>query len=154
NAADPVVNPFGDFPQLLVVNGDQTVNLRVPRNRAPSGVEHDRGYFVYGLATPQGRLSLRNIDHVIPGGNPTPPTTGTARLADIPVIRSDSFQVEVDTDQVNLLGFYRDRPADGDNALIKLDGGIDINGDGRFYVDPSSTAYGFAEFKDVHSPGY
>ena len=42
NAADPTVDPFNDFPEVVVVNGDGTVNVRVPRNKAPgaSGVEH------------------------------------------------------------------------------------------------------------------
>src|SRR5262249_26316546 len=51
NTKDPVFNPSGDFPELLVVNGDKTVNLRVPRNKSPKGVEHDKAYLVYGLAT-------------------------------------------------------------------------------------------------------
>ena len=155
NAADPIVNPYNDFPQLVVVNGDRTVNLRVPRNRAPNGVEHDRGYFIYGLATPQGDLTVTNVAAVIPGETPTASTNGTARLSSIDVITGDSFQVDLDTIPVNLLGFYRDRPADGDNALVKLDGGVDINGNGHVdYVTPGSVSYGFEDFVTLHNPGW
>jgi hypothetical protein len=156
NAADPVVNPFNDFPQLLVVNGDRTVNLRVPRNRAPNGVEHDRGYFVYGLATPQGNLGLTNVDHVIPAQTPTAATNGTARLSPIDVITGTSFQIQLDTNQVNLLGFYRDKPADGDNAIFKIDDGVDATGNGFVSTTPSpdSVSYGFQQFVTLNSPGY
>src|SRR5207248_2049481 len=50
NASDPGVDPtnFDDIPPLVVVNGDGTVNLRIPRNRNPNGLEHDKGYVIYG----------------------------------------------------------------------------------------------------------
>jgi glycosidase len=156
NAANPVINPFGDFPQLVVVNADGTVNLRAPRNRAPgaNGTEHDLGYFVYGPSGPQGNLTLTNVDHVIPGENPTAATNGTARLTPINVITAPSFQIQLNTNQVNLLGFYRDREADGDNALFKIDDGVDVTGRGFVSTDPTSTAYSFQNFLDVKSPGY
>jgi glycosidase len=155
NAGDPVVDPYNDFPRLLVVNANKTVNLRVPRNRNANGAETDKGYVIYGLAGPQGALSVSNVDHVIPGQVPTPATNGTARLSNIDVITGNSFQVELDTDAVNLLGTVRDRPADGDNALIKIDGGLDVNGDGTIdFTQPGTVSYGFEQFGDVHSPGY
>jgi hypothetical protein len=156
NASDPVVDPFNDFPELLVVNGDGTVNLRVPRNRAPgTGVEHGRGYFIYGPAAPQGMLSLTNVDHVIDGEMPTATTNGTARLSAIDVITADSFDVQLATNAVNLLGFFRDIPADGDNALLRIDGGLDVNGSGGVdFVQPGSVVYGFEQFIDVHNPGF
>lgn len=157
NAADPVVDPFGDFPELLLVNADGTVNLRVPRNRAPgaNGVEHGRGYFVYGPAGPQGTLNLTDVSHTITGETPTGATNGTARLSEIDVISANSFQVGLDTQAVNLLGFFRDQSADGDNALLRIDAGFDANGNGRVdYVSPGSVSYGFEEFTTVHTPGY
>ena len=50
---------------------------------------------------------------------------GTTRLSDIHVITADSFQAKLKTVRVNLLGSpdLRDVFADGDNALIKIDGG-------------------------------
>jgi len=156
NAANPVINPFNDFPQLIVVNANRTVNLRVPRNRAPGsgGVLHNKGYFVYGPATPQGNLVIGNVDHVIPPETPTQATNGTARLSAIDVITGDSMQLELDTNQVNLLGSYRDRQADGDNALFKIDDGVDITGQGFVSRTPGSVSYGFQNFVDFRSPGY
>lgn len=155
NASDPTVDPYDDIPELVVVNGDGTVNLRVPRNSNANGVEHDKGYVIYGLAGPQGSLNLTNVSQVIPGETPTPSTNGTARLSDVDVISGDSFQIRMNTNAVNLLGSIRDQDADGDNALFRIDGGLDENGNGHVdYVSPGSPAYGFEEFTDTHSPGY
>jgi exo-beta-1,3-glucanase (GH17 family) len=155
NAADPVVDPFNDFPELLVVNAGGTANLRVPRNTAPNGTEHGRGYFIYGLAAPQGTLTLTNVAATLPGEPPSSASNGTARLSPIDIVTADSFQVRLATNAVNLLGTVRDRPADGDNALLRLDAGIDLNGNGMVdYRLPGSVTYGFEEFSDVKTPGY
>ncbi|HRK30156.1 MAG TPA: PEP-CTERM sorting domain-containing protein [Tepidisphaeraceae bacterium] len=157
NASDAVVDPFNDFPELLIVNGDSTVNLRVPRNKAPgaSGATHNRGFFIYGLATPQGSLSLSNVSQTIAGETPTAATNGTARLSSLDVITADDFNVTLNTNAVTLLGIHRDRPADGDRALIRINGGLDLNGNGVVdNVNPSSTGYGFEAFTTLNSPGY
>jgi glycosidase len=155
NAGDPTGDPNNDLPQVVIVQPNGTISLRVPRNRNVNGVEDDRGYVIYGPSGPQGNLVLSNVDHVIPGDVPTPDTNGTARLASIPVITADSFQVELDTNAVTLPGGIRDQAADGDNALVKLDGGVDVNGNGQVdYVTPGSVTYGFENFSDVHNPGY
>jgi hypothetical protein len=154
NATDPALDPTHDIPPLLVVNADGTVNLRVPRNRNEYGVENDKGYVIYGLAGPQGVLSLTNIDHIIPGGTPTPATNGTTRLSPIDVISATSFQIRMNTNAVNLLGSFRDHPADGDNALFKIDDGVDVTGHGFVSTTPGAVSYGFQSFLDVHSPGY
>ena len=63
--------------------------------------------------------------------------------------------MSLNTNAVNLLGSVRDRYADGDNALIKMDGGIPLNGDGHVdYTTPNTVSYGFDNFLTVHSPGY
>ena len=58
--------------------------------------------------------------------------------------------------QAHADAYYRD--ADGDNAVIKLNEGIDLNGSGAVdYVTPGSVVYGFEEFGgvgSVHDPGY
>jgi hypothetical protein len=153
-AADPTTDPDGAIPSLLVVNADGTVNLRVPRNRNDNGVETDKGYVIYGPSGPQGQLLLNGIDHVIPGETPTAATNGTARLSSIDVVTAPSFQVEMDTNAVNLLGFYRDHDADGDNALFKIDGGVDVTGQGFVSTHPGDVAYGFQQFQDESNPGY
>ena len=157
NASDPTVDPFNDFPELLVVNANGTVNLRVPRNKAPgaNGATHNRGYFIYGLATPQGALSFSNVASTIAAETPSAATNGTARLASLPVITADTFNVTLATTPVTLLGIQRDRPADGDQALIRFNGGIDLNGNGVVdWTDPNRTSYGFEEFVTTRNPGY
>lgn len=155
NASDPIVDPFNDFPEVLEVNGDGTVNLRVPRNMAPNGVQHDRGYFIYGVSGPQGSLTLTNVSGTLAGQTPTAETNGSARLSSIDVISSDTFQVQLSTLPVNLLGSIRDRAADGDNALLRIDSGHDANGNSVVdYTSPGNPAYGFENFQTVHSPGY
>src|SRR5262249_53876536 len=124
-------------------------------NVNPSGQEHDKGYVIYGPSGPQGSLHLSGVDHVIPGETPTAGSNGTARLSSIPVITGNSFQVELDTNQVNLLGSFRDHDADGDNALIQVDGGIDVNGNGHVdFTQPGSVVYGFENLTTVHDPGF
>jgi alpha-amylase len=154
NATDPNADPDHVIPPLLVVNSDGTVNLRVPRNRNDQGTETDKGYVIYAPSGPQGALHLSSVDHVIPGLTPTASTNGTAVLSSVSVITADSFQIELDTNKVNLLGSYRDHDADGDNALFKIDDGVDVTGNGFVSTDPNSVAYGFQQFVTTHSPGY
>lgn len=165
NAGTSVADPHHDIPQLLIVNPDRTVNVRFLRNSTfnlqnQSTFTGD-GYLVYGLPTPQGSMKITNVAQVLHNNLPSTSDpniaylNGTTRIADVDVIKSSSFQVQLNTTAVNLLGFYRDRPADGDNALLKVDGGIDVNGNGHVdYVQPNTVEYGFEEFTTVHSPGY
>ena len=156
NAASNTSNPFGDVPQLLTVNNDHTVNVRFLRNIAPGTNNYTgNGYLIYGLPSPQGTLSLTNVASTLPGGTPDANSNGIVRVNDIKVITTDSFQVKLNTVAVNLLGSIREKEADGDNALLKMDDGIDLNGNGS--VDnstPGPTSYGFENFTTVHNPGY
>jgi hypothetical protein len=156
NAGSATADPNHDIPQLVVVNGDGTVNVRFLRNASPTtGNFTGNGYLVYGLATPQGNVSLTNVAQTLSGGTPTTTTNGTTRLSDISVIKNNTFQLTLNTNQVNLLGSYRDKPADGDNALLKIDDGLDLNNNGHVdFVTPGSVVYGFEEFNTTHNPGY
>jgi hypothetical protein len=91
---------------------------------------------------------------VLAGGTTTSDTytNSVTRLANIDVVTGANFSVNLNTNLVNLLGVLRDHPADGDNALIKIDGGIDVNGKG-LYTDPSTVQYGFEPF-NISQPGY
>ncbi len=168
NAGDSIADTHNDIPKLLVVNNDGTVNARFLRNSSfdanTTSTSHftDRGYLIYGLASPQGSLNVSNVSSVIAGKIPNQSTSnniafdnGTTRVTDASVIKANTFQVTLNTNQVNLLGTYRDRPADGDNALIKLDGGIDLNGNGLVdNTTPNTPQYGFEKFTGTHSPGW
>ena len=155
NAANPVIDPFNDFPEVVTVNGDGTINIRVPRNTSPAGVQHNSGYLIYGVSGQQGTLSLSNVASTLGADTATPETNGTSRVNDIEVITSDTFDVTLTTNAVNHLGSIRDQFADGDNALLKIDGGIDINGNGAVdFTEVGNVSYGFEEFVTHKQPGF
>ncbi|MEO1526972.1 MAG: GEVED domain-containing protein [Planctomycetota bacterium] len=155
NASDPTFDPFNDFPEVVVVKTDGTIDVRVPRNTAPDGTQHNSGYLIYGASGPQTSLSLSNVDSTLAGGTPTNETNGTTRLNEISVITADSFEVTLNTAAVNHLGSIRDTFADGDNALLKIDDGLDVNQNGS--VDNTSVGgpvTGFEEFLTFKQPGF
>ncbi len=174
NAANATIDPFNDFPELLQVQGDGTVNLRVPRNVAADGTVHNTGYLIYGVSGPQGQMRLTNaagsdITNVLAGSTPDFADTGDpdddndinnynnglTRLNDITVITDDTFKVRIETNAVNLLGIQRDADADGDFGVFRIDGGLDANGNGNVdHVTPGSVTYGFENFTDINQPGF
>jgi alpha-amylase len=156
NAADSVVDPGGDIPEAIRVDGSGQATIRIPRNDT-----HGRGYVIYGLAAPQGALSITGASQVLPGATPTAANNGTARLADIDVVTADTFSVRLDTTPVTLpapLGEsnpVRDFDADGDEAFVKIDGGMNLNTHaGIDITSPSDVSYGFEQFTDTRTPGY
>jgi len=156
NAANPTVDPGANIPETIRVDAAGKVSLRVPRSST-----HGQGYVVYGLATPQGTLTLSNVSQVLPGAAPSLATNGTARLADIDVITADSFQVSLATTPVTLAAPsgeslpYRDFAADGDEALLRIDGGMDLNPNpGIDHNVPGHVTYAFESFTDIRTPGY
>ncbi|MDB5330887.1 MAG: hypothetical protein JWP03_2038 [Phycisphaerales bacterium] len=172
NAHSPISDPHGDIPTLLVVNADSSsptgasVNCRFLRNSTfnlqGSSVFTGNGYLVYGLPTPQGNVALTNVSQVLKGSTPFSSNSdtrnylnGTTRLSDISVVTSNSFQVQLHTTAMNIAGYGRDFPADGDNALLKLDGGLDVNNNGVVdFTTPGAVTYGFEQFATTRSPGF
>lgn len=154
NAADSTVDPSGTIPDSVVVNGTGQITVTAPGNAG-----HGRGYTIYGVAGPQGTLSVTGTG-VIEGTNPTSANWGTVRLADIEVITDPTFTVRLDTTPVSLpdpsgSGAVRDPNADGDTAVLMINGGVDLNGNGLVdNVTPGSVSYGFEEFQTTNSPGY
>lgn len=154
NADNAFVDPGDDIKSIATVNPDQTINVRFPRNSSSKGF-HGRGYLVYGLAPPQAPngLELTNVDRVEKGEAPQSANNATSRLTDIHVIKANSFTVKLKTVEVNLLGSIRDEFADGDNALLKVDGGVDVNGNGHVdFTSPGTLAYGFERFVTKSNP--
>ena len=156
NAADPTVDPGGNIPEAIRVDSNTDVTIRVPRNST-----HGKGYVIYGVAPPQGTLSLSNVAQVLEGGTPTQATNGTARLSDIDVITANSFNVTLNTTPVTLPAPFgevnpvRDFEADGDQAVLRIDGGMNLNNlPGIDRTNPADVSYAFEDFTDVRTPGY
>ena len=155
NAADPTVDPNGDIPDTIKVNGSGQVDVSIPSNAG-----HGRGYVIYGVATPQGSLNLTNVASTLSGATPGAENNGTARLGDMEVIHADSFAVELSTTPVSLIDPdtqlpVRDFHADGDTALLRIDEGMDLNSvAGIDNPTPDNDAHGFEDFTDTRTPGY
>lgn len=170
NAADPEVNPNRggqrDIPQVARVfeeGGVSKVNIRFqrPGTIGPGGQFnfHGRGFLIYGLPTPvsEAGLELSNEATVLQGQlDPSNNReNGIRRQAPISVIKNDSFDVRLRTRPVRLLGSndLRDVEADGDQALLRVDGGRDVNGNGAVdFRTPGTTEYGFERFVTKSSP--
>jgi hypothetical protein len=169
NAGDPFADPNNKISKTLIVNADSTVstgasvNARFLRNsQTPTGgstYATGDGYLIYGLATPTGTLSLTNINKVMSGTIPNTSDSniafenGTDRITDVDVIKSSTFDLSLHTTQSNLIGYGHDHDADGSQALIRVDGGIDVSGSG-FDTTPGDITYGFTNFVTVNQPGY
>ncbi len=173
-----------DIPEIVIVDDDFFEGPTKATVRALRNDGQDKGYLVYGVANPRsaGGLQFTNVSQVI--GPDTVPLTidtdedeipdapsnadiGRARLADILVIQDTSFTVSLVTDPVTLSGGWlnpatnqieninvRDRDADGDFGVLKINDGLDLNGNGVVdTVTPGSVTYGFEEF-DTANPGF
>lgn len=170
NAGDPAVNPERDagpdIPRVVRVfqeDGVSKVNVRFqrPATIEPSGEtnRHGKGLLVYGLPTPESDLGLEltSVAQVLNGAvNPaTDRENGRQRQADLHVIRTDMFEARLRTKEVRLLGSdaLRDVAADGDEALLRVDGGRDVNGTGTVdFKAAGSLEYGFERFRTTHRP--
>ncbi len=170
NAADPRVNPDRgggrDIPQVVRVFGEDGVSKVNVRFQRPGTLDrdgrfdfHGKGVLVYGLAAPQAPrgVELSSVAKILPGqGDPADDAeNGSRRQTDISVITANTFEVRVRTRPVRLLDSdeLRDVWADGDQALLKLDAGRDVNGNGKVdFTIPGSTAYGFERFRQKSSP--
>lgn len=154
-SANSGANEDGNIHPLLQVGAGGWVNLNVPRN-SDDGNSTGDGYVIYAPASPQGALTINGTSKTIPGGTPTAATNGTTELSPIDVVTGNSFQIQLNTNNVNLLGnsALHDQDANGDNALYKIDGGVDAAGTGFVDTNPGNVAYGFQQFTTTHNPGY
>jgi glycosidase len=142
--------------QAITVQSGKKVNVRFLHNGGPNGSIEDKGYLIYGVQTPQSTagLTVTNSNGSLAGGSPPANdvyANATTRLATLPIVNANTINVRVDTQAVTLPDGFRDTDADGDNAVLRVNQGVDTNGNGHVdYVDPSNSAvYGFEEF----SPG-
>lgn len=138
-------------------NGGQgQVSVRFLNNNG-----QDKGYLIYGLQTPLSAAGLQvtNATSSMAGGSPPANdayANATTRLTTLPVVTANSINIRLDTQAVTLADGFRDSDADGDNAVLKVNNGVDTNGNGHIdYTTPGSVVYGFEEFSAGNkSPGY
>jgi glycosidase len=154
NATNSTIDPVNEIFDSVTVNGSGQVTVRIPRNKTGT-VAHNNGYLIYAPAAPNGTLTIVGATGSIAAEAPTAGTNGTALLSALPVVTGDSFQVRLDTTAFVLPGGGRDFDADGDNAIIRINGGLDLNGNGVVdHVVPGSDSYGFEQFVTTKSPGF
>ncbi len=138
------------LPQVLTVNSDSTVNVTFPNNNS-----NGQGYLIYAPPTPIGTLTLTNVAGQMGGNAPAandPNITfdnGNNTVSTIAVIKAAQFQVNLQTQKVYLLGNSSlfDYNAGGDNAILKIDGGVQLNGQTFVSTVPNTTAYGYIPFE-------
>ncbi len=142
-AADATVNNVGSIPQTLVVDSNRRVLLTVPNNTNSAGVQHHRGYVVYGPAAPTGTLSVTQI-----GGSPSVPTVIGADDSSVPSFRRRStpmtlitapqFELRLDTTKFDASDSNFD-----DFAVFRVNKGFtDLNGNGSFDLPASGAVDG------------
>lgn len=165
----------GDIAELITVDNDvpfgqNRATVRFARNDNGS----DEGYLIYGLATPESAAGIELSQAsgtpvgLVAGGTPAANgfENGTTRLTDWHVVSDDQFTLKLQTQAVTLTGqrlengqlvqaSVRDRAADGDNALFRIDGGLDLNANaGVDFVTPGTVAYGFERFTTTSLNGF
>ncbi|MCS7033369.1 MAG: hypothetical protein NZ561_05155, partial [Phycisphaerae bacterium] len=154
NATNPQVDPTNVMPDVVTVGAGGIATLTVKRNgSAGTTAFNDQGYVIYGLPTPAGSLSVTNVATTLVGATPSPSNNATNILTSMDVITSSSFSVKLNTVPVVLPDSTIDPAAGGDRAYLKINGGINVNGNaGVDFVDPGSTRYGFENFVTKNSP--
>ena len=141
NAADPTVDPNNDIAEVITVAAGGQVTLRIPRSKAPGGATHKRSYVIYGPVNPDGVLSVSPVSTILPA-DPGSEANGVRRLTPIEVVTSNSFEVRLETTDPDLLDGGED-----DLAMLRMDAGLDINGNGHVdSLDGSFVGYGYEDF--------
>jgi alpha-amylase len=152
NHADPVVDPppGSQIPQVLTVDANRRVLLPIPNNQNASGVQHHKGFVVYGPPLPEGTLTLTNVGGTIPA-DPAPQPSWKRRIEAVPVISTGNFSIQLTTSAGDPGGL--DTNTD-DNALFRIDQGfVDWNGNGVVDVGTESAATpGYEGFVTIREP--
>ncbi len=147
----------GLLPQVLQVNQDGTVNVTFPNNTNTAGQFTGQGYLIYGPPTPIGTMTVTNASGEIPGTTPAASDpnivadNGADTVTNVAVVKSSQFQIQLQTEPVYLLGEKNlyDPNAGGNNAIFKINSGLDINGQSYVSTTPNSIGYGYLEFQNA-----
>lgn len=124
NAADPMVDPNNDIPEVIVVDGTGRLTINVPNNVSTAGT-HEKGFVIYSPALPTATLNITNVTGQLPPELPFLPLF-KKRINDIDIVEGSTFEIQVTTTQTDALD-----PDTDDNALFKINKGyVDFNQDG------------------------
>lgn len=155
NANDPTVDPGNAILDMLIVGtaspavGANQVRIRIPRN-ASTAAEHNRGYVIYGPATPSGTLAVSSGLHsVIPADSNSVPSYDR-RLNPIDVVRGSSFTIELDTVQTDAGESRTD-----DTAIYRFNQGFfnsSVGTNGTSAGEPSGEFRGYENFLTLNQP--
>ncbi len=135
NATNPAVDPGNtSIFDTITVGAGGSVTVRVPRNKnaaANGAIEHNRGYVIYGPATPSGTLSIVGASQSLP-----PDSASIAvfarRLTTVDVVKAASFEVRLDTNQT---GYPAGDTRFDNDAIFRFNQGFaDYNGSGSFDI--------------------
>jgi len=142
--------------QVVTVGAGGSVSVRFLHNGG-----QDKGYLIYGVQNPKSAAGVvvSNSSSTLASGpidSGDVVTTAKTRIASLPVVTANTINIRVDTQAVTLPGGFRDVDADGDNAVLRVNIGVDTNGNGYIdYTTPGSVVYGFEEFgASEKSPGF
>lgn len=162
NAANPVVDPNNNIPELITVGAAGSVTVNVPRNRNANGVFHGLGYVIYGPAVPTGTLSIANATTAVAPPDPGSTADHLQRINPVTMVTSPTFDILLETAHTD-----PSDPNTDDFAVFRIDSGFkDYNGDGSLYMgNPSSDynadntsstspSYGFEDFLTENSPRF
>lgn len=128
--------------QVVTVGAGGSVNVKFLHNGG-----QDKGYLIYGVQNPKSSagLVINNATSTLVDSVSVP--TAKRRLAELPVVTANTINIRLDTQAVTLPNGFRDVDADGDNAVLRVNNGVDTNGNGFVdYTTPGSVVYGFEEF--------
>jgi glycosidase len=148
-ATDGTVDPNNDIFDTVTVGANGRVTIRVPRNANPNGVQHHRGYVVYGPAAPSGAVTVSPVASVLPADSASLPTY-KRRLTAVDVVTTNSFELRLDT--------AKTIPGDAnfdDFAVFRFNQGYaDLNGNGVVdQLPPGATVdAGYEQFLTQFSP--
>lgn len=148
-ATDAAVDPNNDIFDTVTVGANGRVTIRVPRNVNANGVQHHRGYVVYGPAAPSGVVSVSPVASVLAADSASV-ATYKRRLTPVDVVTAGTFELRLDTSKTI--------PSDSnfdDFAVFRINQGYqDLNGNGVVDQQPPGATVdaGYEQFLTQFSP--
>lgn len=151
NATDATVDPSNSIFDTITVGAGGSVTVRVPRNTTRNGTthtEHNRGYVIYGPATPQGTLEIVGASATLPPDSPSI-AVYARRLTPVDVVQGPTFEIKLTT---NRAGYPGGDTNFDDKAIFRIDQGFrDYNGNGSF-DETSGEFRGYEHFLTQNQP--